>query len=89
MPRLNCFHFNPLSLYRERPQAVPGFDREEYDFNPLSLYRERLGVNGDSMEPLYISIHSPYTGRGQDEILAIKQAAVFQSTLPIQGEARS
>ena len=33
-------YFNPLSLYRERPNALEQ-DRMEVYFNPLSLYRER------------------------------------------------
>ena len=56
------YYFNPLSLYRERPGAWPG-RRTRRHFNPLSLYRERPSCSSYSISYLYISIHSPYTGR--------------------------
>ena len=37
-------HFNPLSLYRERPIALFPW-LSQFDFNPLSLYRERPKCN--------------------------------------------
>ena len=34
----------------------------------------------------YISIHSPYTGRDKERLEPMADLAIFQSTLPIQGE---
>ena len=76
-------YFNPLSLYRERHQ---GYERGQYrplHFNPLSLYRERPTFLSFF---LYISIHSPYTGRDSIYTSNHSSPIIFQSTLPIQGE---
>ena len=60
--------------------------RKEIHFNPLSLYRERLCHYEPPAFMLYISIHSPYTGRDDDLYKKENWIKAFQSTLPIQGE---
>ena len=78
-------HFNPLSLYRERPdqtaerilneifQSTLPIQGETMDDHamplPLPVFQSTLPIQGEtnlrsiSIKCIYISIHSPYTGR--------------------------
>ena len=56
----------------------------------ISIHSPYTGRDANGCEGVIrvwrISIHSPYTGRDDRSIRVIIQRAVFQSTLPIQGE---
>ena len=78
-------NFNPLSLYRERPEPIPWAPG-------LVLFQSTLPIQGETTSWPYmvtggdISIHSPYTGRDAVFYQLPEEYTKFQSTLPIQGE---
>ena len=79
-------HFNPLSLYRERPFCFCIYQCSSH-ISIHSPYTGRDVLRLVFCSSRYISIHSPYTGR--DALLARTLPGTrntFQSTLPIQGE---
>ena len=57
------------------------------DLSRVLTLRQRQGVlrRAEGLHTLYISIHSPHTGR-DDELLFITPVISFQSTLPTRGE---
>ena len=63
-------HFNPLSLYRERPWNVNTFLR----FMQISIHSPYTGRDTRLTDGRYydeISIHSPYTGRDKEDAISI------------------
>ena len=82
-------HFNPLSLYRERPLLV-FIIICRYVISIHSPYTGRDNARAITLDNRgYISIHSPYTGRDKTFGSAMAKVKAFQSTLPIQGETVS
>ena len=79
-------YFNPLSLYRERRVIKDRAIARE----GISIHSPYTGRDVERLQDITdeqaISIHSPYTGRDSYLVPEFIQCAVFQSTLPIQGE---
>ena len=78
-------YFNPLSLYRERPNSCTIISSSRY-FNPLSLYRERPRRNNMYTNENVFQSTLPIQGETQALSSFVSISPLFQSTLPIQGE---
>ena len=80
-------NFNPLSLYRERPNHI--IPKGEYD-----AFQSTLPIQGETFlrrvrrPPVVFQSTLPIQGETDLEAIFLAHA-IFQSTLPIQGETKT